>query len=92
MASDGAILKLINHIFSETPKPPCTFKFSLQNLDHKDRNKLLWNILIIGAKKIYGDFISINTIEPHQFSRLDQYIQSIGYKIRYESCTNGILI
>lgn len=88
----AAILKLINYIFSETPKPPCTFKFPLQNLNHTEKNKLLWNILVVGAKKIYGDSISVNTIEPHQFFKLDQYIQSIGYKLRYQSCPDGTLI
>lgn len=94
------VLKLLNIplfvscIFSGDPKPPCTFIVHFNNIPKSERNKILWQILVTGAKKIYGNQISIDTIEPYQFFLLDRYLQSMGFKIKYDNinCPQGILI
>lgn len=80
-----------NYIFSSIPRPPCTLVINF-NLSKGDRNKILWIILVTGAKKIYGPQITIDNLQPYQFFLLDKYIQSLGYKIKYDTCLDGILI
>ena len=79
----------VNHIFSGDPKPPCTFTI---HLPKKEINKILWHILVTGARKIYGNTISIDTIQPYQVCLLDKYIQSLGFKIKYDKISSGILV
>jgi hypothetical protein len=79
-----------NRIFEGSPKPPCTFKINFKT--PSERNKVLWIILVAGAKKLYGNELRIESIEAHQFHSLDKYIQSLGYKIRYQSITQGTLV
>jgi len=41
------------------------------------------NILICGAKKIYGDCITVDTITKDKLETLQRYMMSIGYIIKY---------
>lgn len=74
----------INNIFNGIPKPPCTFSIKFKDMPLQQRNKLLFKILVTGAKKIFGNQITIDNIDNHQFNILDKYIQSMGYKINYK--------
>lgn len=84
----------VNCVFSGDPKPPCTFTIHFNNIPKRETNKILWNILVTGARKLYGNEISIDNIQPYQFFLLDKYIQSMGFKIKYDNtnCPGGILV
>lgn len=74
---------IINTVFSQSPKPPCTYVLNAEtgnfNVFH-----VLMNILVIGAKKLFGSDITPNKITETQFDCLKQYIESIGYMVKYK--------
>jgi hypothetical protein len=45
--------------------------------------QLLMNFLIAGAKHLYGNQITPEQISEKQFEELKDYIESVGYMIRY---------
>lgn len=73
----------LNKIFSEPPKPPCTYNLALSNDNNATMFQLLMSILIYGAKKLYGEDITPNEITLEQFDILKSYIESIGYVIKH---------
>jgi hypothetical protein len=73
--------KVIEIIFSGTPKPPCTYSVIC------DLNispfQLLMKILVDGTKHLYGESITPDQISEEQFNMLKMYMESIGYSIKY---------
>jgi hypothetical protein len=45
---------------------------------------ILINVLIYGAKRLYGDDIKPELITTHQFALLNDYMMSIGFVIQYD--------
>jgi hypothetical protein len=77
---------LVDMIFSKPPKPPCTYTLMLpENVIANQVTifQLLMSFLIAGAKHLYGDHITPEQISERQFEELKDYIESIGYIIRY---------
>lgn len=80
------IESLINLIFSKPPKPPCTYTLMLPEtvvVNQVVMFQLLMSFLIAGAKHLYGNQITPEQISEKQFEELKDYIESIGYMIRY---------
>jgi hypothetical protein len=77
------INSFVNNIFNGVPKPPCTYSIRFKDIPIEKRNKLLFKICVIGAKKLFGDSITIDNITSHQFHTLNKYLQSMGYQINY---------
>jgi hypothetical protein len=75
---------IINTVFSQSPKPPCTYVLNFQKGKYFNVFHLLMNILIIGAKKLFGSDITPNKITETQFNRLKEYIESLGYIVKYK--------
>jgi hypothetical protein len=46
------------------------------------------NILMCGAKKVYGEFITADNLTKDQFNELQKYMMSIGYIIKYNYTYN----
>ena len=94
------LCEFINVIFSDTPKSPCSFHITHSNCINaktKDQNAIimfpvLMNILILGARKIFGENINPAFISEKDFNLLKEYILSIGYilKSNQVSDENGI--
>lgn len=79
-------ISIVNLIFSHSPKPPCTFNIVLSEdalLSNITLFQMLMNILICGAKKLYGEFITADQISVKQFDELKLYMMSMGYIIKY---------
>lgn len=74
-----------NFLFSSYPKPPCSYNL---NIDSDNKFPVLFDILVNGAKKLYGDDIQPKNITEKQFDRLNEYIESIGYTIKYNYTFN----
>jgi hypothetical protein len=51
-------------------------------------NKILSNIMILGAKKLFGYSISPSNITKKQFSLLNDYFHSMNYNIKYTPNVN----
>lgn len=77
------IEKSLDRIFSEPPKPPCTYNLKLAENDNTTMFQLLMSVLIYGAKKLYGHNITPGEITSQQFDTLKSYIRSMGYVIKY---------
>ena len=77
---------IVNMIFANSPKPPCTYKIELSNeliMQNVSLFQLLMSILVSGAKKLYGEQIVPNQISEKQFSVLKSYMASMGYIIKH---------
>jgi len=78
-----SIENVLDKIFSQPPKPPCTYNLNLSNDNRGTMFQLLMSILIYGAKKLYGDDITPGQISLEQFNILKSYMESIGYVIKH---------
>jgi hypothetical protein len=76
---------IVDVVFSDAPKPPCTYRVELSD-QAKETNittfQMLWNILINGAKRLFGANVNVQDITEEQFDLLKQYMNSIGYEIK----------
>lgn len=84
--SDKTLSGLVDMIFTNSPKPECTYTVAVAEQISTEVSlfQLLMNILVAGAKKLYGDNITPNDISEEQFEELKTYIRSIGYEIKHE--------
>jgi hypothetical protein len=77
----------INHfvdtIFRGDPQPPCTFCIKFKEIPINQRNKILFKILLKGARKKFGEQITIDNIDNHQYHILNKYLLSMGYHVNY---------
>jgi hypothetical protein len=80
---------LIDIIFVDSPKPPCTYNLSLPDDNSSTMFQLLMTLLICGAKKLYGENITPSDINEDQFEELKRYIESVGYVIKYNYNNNN---
>jgi hypothetical protein len=75
---------IINQIFTRPPQPPCTYIIAL--VDDKQNITMfqfLMNVLIAGAKKLYGENINAQNLTQDEFNTLKMYMESLGYFIKY---------
>jgi hypothetical protein len=73
------VSNLANLLFTHPPLDPCSYKvISNANIFHP-----LMDLLIRGARILYGEGITPQEITEAQFDVLKQYMLSIGYVIRY---------
>jgi hypothetical protein len=73
------VAELANILFSQPPLDPCTYKvISNTNIFHP-----LMDLLIRGAKILYGQHITPQQMTEDQFDLLKKYMLSIGYKIKH---------
>ena len=88
-------LSIVNVVFAKEPLPPYTYNIGLaEDAYNVTLFQLLMNILICGARKIYGDYITAENLTKRQFEELQRYMMSIGYIIKYNYTYNkeGIAI
>lgn len=81
-------LSIVNVIFAKEPLPPYSYNIKLAEDTHGTLFQLLMNILLCGAKKIYGENITADNITKKQFEELQKYMMSIGYIIKYNYTYN----
>lgn len=84
IGKDLDTLSIVNMIFVKEPLPPYTYSVLLSEHTYNvTLFQLLMNILICGARKLYGDCITVDTITKDQLETLQRYMMSIGYIIKY---------
>ncbi len=77
---------IVDMIFTKPPLPPCTFALALSDecIEHNvTMFQMLMNILISGARKLFGDDIQPQHITDTQFDKLKEYMISMSYEIKY---------
>jgi hypothetical protein len=88
-------LSIVNIVFAKEPLPPYSYNIALaEDASNITLFQLLMNILICGAKKLYGEYITANEITKQEFDELKKYMISMGYVIKYNYTYNkeGIAI
>lgn len=73
----------IHNLFLQEPKSPCTYNVALPVNYKGSMFKILFYILISGAKILYGENITPDDITSSQFVTLNKYMSSIGHQIEY---------
>lgn len=76
--------QLIEFLFSSYPKAPCSYNL---HIDVETKLPVLLHILLTGAKKLYGE-IRPQDITEKQFDTLNEYMESIGFTIKYNFTKN----
>ena len=83
----STLQQLVDIVFASPPLPACTYNICLQDDGKSDHNVVvfpfLMNILVGGAKKLYGDKVNPQTISAAQFEMLKRYIRSLGYNVKH---------
>lgn len=80
--------EFVLNLFSKPPAPPCTLLLAT-NISENDeyyRQKmlpLLMDILVKGAKILFGEHIAPKDISAAQFETLQKYFRSFGFVIKY---------
>lgn len=72
----------IEMVFSGPPKEPCSYKVFVGNSTTQTLPYFM-QILITGAKKLFGENIQPHNITESQFIVLQKYFKSFGYLIKY---------
>ncbi len=78
------INEFVNFLFSSPPLQPCSFNLNIQN---ESKFPVLLEILLNGAKKLYGQIAPVDVTE-RQYDKLNEYMESIGFSIRYNYTTD----
>lgn len=82
-------MSIVNIVFAKDPLPPYSFDIALaQDAYNVTLFQMLMNILICGAKKLYGESITVEQITKSQLDELQKYMMSIGYIIKYNYTYN----
>lgn len=82
-------MSIVNVVFAKEPLPPYTYNIGLaEDAYNVTLFQLLMNILMCGAKKVYGEFITADNLTKDQFNELQKYMMSIGYIIKYNYTYN----
>ena len=78
---------VVDTVFSKPPKEPCTYNLIVTDSPFDDVRiamfPFLMQILITGAKKLFGNQITPQTLTSMQFEKLQSYMLSLGYQIKY---------
>jgi hypothetical protein len=89
MEYDLTVNEIVSKLFTKPPLPPGSFCLRLQhpnpnNTVESNIFHFLMQILIEGAKILYGNEIKPTNISETQFNTLKQYILSLGYELKHE--------
>lgn len=76
--------ELVNVIFESPPKDISTYNIK----SDLEMFPILMEILIRGARKLYGEGIKPSQLTEEQFEMLKKYMLSLSYKIMYNFTEN----
>lgn len=84
-----SVSKIAEFIFVNDPKPKHSIQLISDEADSEYIFELLLNILLEGLYVLYGPDFDINNISFGIFLKLNQYLNSIGFKInKYDNKKN----
>jgi hypothetical protein len=79
--------EIVSCVFGNYPLRPCSLNLRLQG-SSSEVNKVLLNIMFLGARKLFGPNVSPTTITEKQFHTLNDYFHGISYTIKYRPNVN----
>jgi hypothetical protein len=75
---------IIKSLFNYPPRMPCSYDLQLHSLRAPVPSTLM-SILVSGTRILYGgQNLKIFDISEKQFQKLNEYMESIGYTIKYK--------
>ena len=79
---------LVDIVFSNPARDPCSYQiFPANQNTNADKAvtmfPVLMDILVKGAKRLYGEDITPQTLSSTQFKILHKYIASLGYNVKH---------
>ncbi|NBO99345.1 MAG: hypothetical protein EBU90_04355 [Proteobacteria bacterium] len=78
---------IVNTVFVQPPREPCAYSLMVTDSPFNDARvamfPFLMEILTTGAKKLFGDDITPQTMSSHQFDKLKTYMLSLGYQVKH---------
>lgn len=75
---------IITSLFSYPPRPPCSYNLQLHKLDTPVPQHLMM-ILWSGTRLLFGGQKQIFDITMSEFDKINEYINSIGYTVKYSN-------
>lgn len=76
------ILKLVESIFTNPPKPKCSFQLELETGDTHQIYNILMFIFINGSKLLFNK--TIPKLNEDEFEKINEYMASLEYIINKE--------
>lgn len=84
MTHEEDAFKVFEVIFNEEPKEPNTYNLRLDMTNPENETVLLDDVLInlffAGIKILFGEECNLQNINQDQFTLINQYINSFGFK------------
>jgi hypothetical protein len=80
------VSEVVEFIFSHSPKETCCYKLYFWGetvFNHVKMFPILMQILICGAKMLYGNDILPQNMTMEQFDTLKKYMSSIGFVVKH---------
>jgi hypothetical protein len=79
-----SVLEIVDMIFNNPPMEACSIQVVLceDSNSHSNLFHLLMDIMMQGAKRLFGNDISAQNITHEQFKTLKKYMRSIGYEVK----------
>jgi hypothetical protein len=90
-----SVLEIVDAIFTKPPQEACSLRVELSEYSNGNLFHLLMDIMMQGAKCLFGNDISVHNISLKQFDILNQYIRSFGFNIKHnftKTPNNDILV
>jgi len=86
-ASFTTVQDIVNTVFVQPPREPCTYSLMVKDSPFNDARvamfPFLMEILTAGAKKLFGNDITPQTMTSQQFDKLKSYMLSLGYQVKH---------
>lgn len=83
----ATVQDIVNTVFVHPPREPCSYNLMVTDSQINDARvamfPFLMEILTTGAKKLFGDDITPQTISTQQFDKLKTYMLSLGYQVKH---------
>lgn len=92
------VTDLVEMIFSKPPREPCTYQIYVANATPTTSDAavamfpFLMEILVKGAKRLYGQDITPQTLTRSQFEKLKGYIASLGYDLKHHFTQDNSIV
>lgn len=84
---DADVDTILETLLQEAPKPPKSINISFEDANIKDVFEFLLELTTNIFKFLYGDengIVNLGLLQLQQFSTVEAYIQSIGFKVYFE--------
>lgn len=93
MVSFTSVQNIVDTVFSKPPQEPCSYNLVVTDSPFDDVRitmfPFLMEILVTGAKKLFGNDITPHQLTSEQFDKLQSYMLSLGYQIKYNYSHNS---